>query len=292
MTQVINSLNHKSYTMSTSSSMTIYERGSPQGIPLLFIHGGGGGVWTWNETVKFMSDFHCLLVELPEHGSSRSNGPFTIESAAQSILEAVGSRVPGGRVHVFGLSVGGQIVVEMLSRAPETFLSAIISGAQILPVPGYRLGIYSERAMALVYWLGIHPWKNNNAWIRWNMRKSAGIPEAYFADFKANFQGLTRDCWAHVMRENYCYRAPSGLEKANLPILLIAGPHETADVLPSNRLLNTLLPKSRAVLLHIDRSWSAPQEHNWPMNAPELCAQVIRAWTGDQALPDALVNFP
>jgi pimeloyl-ACP methyl ester carboxylesterase len=266
----------------------IYEHGNPQGIPLLLIHGGGGGVWTWNETLKYLQDFRCLLVELPEHGSSRSNGPFTIQSTAQSILEAVPRRVPDGKLHVFGLSVGGQIVVEMLSRAPETFRSAIISGAQLLPLPGYRLGIYSEHVMALIYWLGISPWKNNDAWIRWTMQASAGIPENLFEAFKVNFQGLTRDSWVHVMSENYRYRAPAGLEKARLPVLLVAGAHEKTDILPTNTLLNKLLPQSRMVLLPTAYGWTAAQEHNWPMNAPELCARMIRAWALNQALPDDL----
>lgn len=277
--------------MTTRNSLTMFESGNPQGIPLILIHGGGGGVWTWDETVKFLADFHVILPELPEHGNSLSNGPFTIEATAQSILDAIHERVPRGKAHVFGLSVGGQIVVEMLARSPETMLSAVISGAQLLPVPGYRLGIFSERAMALVYWLGIHPWKGSDAWIRWNMRSSAGIPMNFFERFKQNFQGLTRDSWAHVMSENYRYRLPSGLEKATLPVLLIAGSHEQIDIQPTNRLLHSLLPQSQSVVLSRDMGWSAPQEHNWPLNAPELCAHTIRAWIGGQPLPAKLVDF-
>ena len=274
--------------MTNSHALTIYETGDPHGIPLLLIHGGGGGVWAWREALKSLGDFRCLLAELPEHGDSRSNGPFSIPSAAQGILEAVQSRTAGGRVHVFGHSVGGQIVVEMLARAPETLLSAIISGAQLLPMPGYGLGVYSEHVMALVYWLGIAPWKHSDAWMRWNMRQAAGIPETFFEDFKTNFQGLTRDSWAHVMSENYRYRLPAGLEKANIPVLLIAGPHETADIQPTNRLLRQLLPESRSVLLPNNRGWSTAQEHNWPMNDPELCSQVIRAWIQGRPLPEGM----
>jgi pimeloyl-ACP methyl ester carboxylesterase len=276
--------------MSISNSLTIFESGNSQGIPFVLVHGGAGGVWTWDETVKFLSDFHCLLPELPEHGSSQSNGPFTIASTAQSILHLIREHVPGGKAHIFGLSVGGQIVVEMLARSPETLLSAVISGAQLLPLPGYRLGIYSEHMMALIYWLGIHLWKHNDAWIHWNMRTSAGIPDTFFERFKRNFQNLTRDSWAHVMSENYRYRVPQGLEKANLPVLLIAGAHETSDIQPTNRLLRSLLPHSRSVLLDRNHAWSAAQEHNWPFNAPELCAQVIRNWVSGQPLQAELVN--
>lgn len=276
--------------MNTSSLPTFYEYGDPHNPPLVLIHGGAGGVWVWDEVVPYLGDFFCLLPELPEHGRNQGNGPFTVESAAQGILGLIRERVAGGQAHVCGHSVGGQILVEMLARSPENVLSAVISGAQLLPVTGYRLGIYSEAAMSLVYWLGIRPWKRNDAWIRMNMHASTGIPERYYPQFKRNFQALTRASWAHVMSENYRYRAPAGLEKAGTPALLIAGPHETADIQPTNRLLNSRLPNSRAVLVGQNRGWSAAQEHNWPLNDPELCAAAIRAWAGGLPLPPGLVD--
>ncbi len=277
--------------MNPSLLPTCFESGDPHGLPLVLIHGGAGGVWAWDEVVPFLSDFHCLLPELPEHGGNQRNGRFSVPIAAQGILQLIRERTPQGKAHVFGLSVGGQVAVEMLARAPETLLSAIISGAQLLPVPGYRLGIFSEAAMSLVYWLGIAPWKHNDAWIRWNLHASTGIPERFFPQFKRNFQDLSRASWAHVMSENYRYRAPAGLEKADLPVLLIAGPHETVDIHPTNRLLMQRLPRSRAVLVGQGRGWSAAQEHNWPFNDPELCAATLRAWITAQSLPSRLVDF-
>lgn len=269
---------------------TYDEYGDPRAVPIVLIHGGAGGAWTWQDTVKSLGDFYCLLPELPEHGRNQANGRFTVELAALQIIRLIRERIPGGRAHVVGLSVGGQVAVEMLARAPETLLSAVVSGAQLLPVPGYRLGIYSEAAMSLVYWLGIAPWKQNDAWIRLNMRASTGIPDAYYDVFKRNFQGLTRGGWAHVMSENYRYRAPAGLEGADVPVLLVGGPHETVDILPTNRLLKSLLPRSRSVLVGQGCGWSAAQEHNWPLNAPALCAAMVRAWVSGQALPAGLVE--
>lgn len=277
--------------MNASLLPTFFEYGDPHGPPLVLIHGGAGGVWAWDEVAPYLEDYHCLLPELPEHGGNRDNGRFSVETAARGILNLIGERTPDGRAHVFGLSVGGQVAVEMLARAPERLFSAVVSGAQLLPVPGYRLGIFSEAAMSLVYWLGIAPWKHNDAWIRWNLHASTGIPDRYFAQFKRNFQNLDRGSWAHVMSENYRYRAPAGLEQADLPVLLIAGTHETIDIQPTNRLLLHRLPRSRAVLVGQGRGWSTAQEHNWPFNAPQFCAATLRAWIEGQPLPAELVDF-
>lgn len=278
--------------MVTEEQLIYYESGDPNGAPLVLVHGGGGGIWGWEEMLKSLPGFHCYLPELPEHGSSQKNGPFTVKATAKTILGMIRERIPGGRAHCFGHSVGGQVLVEMLAEEPERVSTAIISGAQVLPVPGYRLGIYSEPMMALLYWLGIAPWKHNDAWIRWNMHSLAGIPENFFERYKKNFQGLTRDTWAHVMNENYRYRAPQGLEQAHVPVLLIAGAHETIDIQPTNRYLMGRFPESRSILLDPQLNWPTPQEHNWPLSAPQLCAQTIQMWVEQRSFPgDAFIEM-
>jgi hypothetical protein len=56
-------------------------------------------------------------------------------------------------------------------------------------------------------------------------------------------------------------------------------------------MLKTLLPDSRSIQLSSALGWSAAQEHNWPLNAPELCARVIKAWVFGQPLPDELIEL-
>jgi pimeloyl-ACP methyl ester carboxylesterase len=198
--------------------------------------------------------------------------------------------IPGGKAHVVGHSVGAQMVVEMLATQPEVMLSALVSSAQVIALPGYRLGLYSEPAMAAIYWLGIAPWKGCDAWIRWQMQQSSGIPARYFQRFKQNFQGLTPDLWAHVMAQNFAYRLPGGLDKANVRTLLVAGTQEKIDIHPSHRILAGEIRDCQSVQLGADRRWSAAQEHNWPMSDPELFARTVRAWVNEQPLPQALVK--
>jgi len=212
--------------MNISVSLNIFEYGNPHGTPLILIHGGAGGVWTWEETVKHLGEYRCLLPELPEHGSSQSSGPFSIRATAAQIIQYIRQQIPGGKAHIAGLSVGGQVAIEMLGLAPEAVLSAVVSGALAFPLPGYRLGLYSEAAMTLLYWLGVFPWKKNDAWIRLNMKTMSGMPESSFQAFKRNFQSLTRSGWAHAMSEFYRYRLPEGLETVETPVLLVAGVHE------------------------------------------------------------------
>lgn len=276
--------------MEDPKRLAVFEYGDPAGTPVVLIHGGAGGVWTWNETVKRLPTYHCIMPELPEHGSSQTNGKFSIRATAERIIGGIKHESPAGSAHLVGLSVGGQIVLEIIARAPEVARSAVISGALVIPVPGYRLGIYSARMMQLIYKVGIRPWKNNDAWIRMNMKASAGIPDSFFSHFKQNFQSLTLSGWTNAMSEYYRYRVPDGLENANLPVLLVAGVHEKVEVIPTNRVLQKILPDSRSVILGRDQKWTAAQEHNWSVSLPDICASAIDAWITQSPLPDELTD--
>jgi pimeloyl-ACP methyl ester carboxylesterase len=275
--------------MRVVNGIAIHETGKQDSTPILFIHGAAGGAWCWRDVVRLLPDFYCIAPDMPEHGDSRDNKPFTIDSTTDQLLELMRSLSPGKKVNVVGLSVGAQIAVEMLSKAPENISTAIVSGAQGIELPGYRLGIYSEFAMALIYTLGIKPWKNNDRWIRWNMRQSAGIPENFFAEFKKNFQELTRDSWSRPMAENYRFRIPQGIQFVDPPVLLVGGDKETADVLPTIEKLLSMIPGSQAALIGNHPEWTAPQQHNWPLNDPVLFSKMVREWVTRQEITEGLV---
>jgi pimeloyl-ACP methyl ester carboxylesterase len=263
--------------------------GNQNGIPILFIHGGGGAIWTWKEVIPFLDDFRCILVDLPEHGKTGVGaGDFTISSASAKMAELIRTLLPEGKANVVGLSVGGQMVVEMLAKTPEVINSAIVSSAQLFPMPGDNLGFYSKFVMDTAYWMAIAPFKNFDPWIRLNMKYSAGIPDRYFEIFKENFQSLTLGSWSHVMVDNFRYRIPAGLEKVNLPVLLLAGTKEYGSIHDSHNLLARTLSNNINLQVGESKNWSMAQEHNWPMNDPELFAEVVRAWVLKKPLPPGL----
>ncbi len=271
--------------MISENSLVVIENGNPNGIPVVLIHGGAGGVWTWSETVKYLSEYRCVMPELPEHGSSHSRGPFSISGTAGRVIHYLNEQVPGGRAHLVGLSVGGQVVIEILSRAPHLALSAVISGALAIPAPGYHLGLYSETAMAFLYYIGVKPWKRNDAFIRMSMKLSSGMPPSVFEQYRQNFQSLTLSGWKRAMSAYYRYRLPAGLENVDTPVLLVAGRHEKADVQPTNKALHRLLPNSRSVILGDGLKTSAAQEHNWCVVWPQLFAETVKSWITDVPLP-------
>ncbi len=77
----------------------------------------------------------------------------------------------------------------LLSRAPQVVDHAVVSSAILRPLWVNRM--VTPGLVGLSYRWFMAPFKNNDWWIRLNMRGAAGITEEYFADFKRGFQETT-----------------------------------------------------------------------------------------------------
>ncbi len=254
---------------------------------ILFLHGGGVGGWTWDPVVARMHDFHCLVPDLPEHGRSMDVRPFTMQLAAGQAAELVLEQAHGGKAVVVGLSEGAQTVVQMLASTPEVIERAVVSSALLLPMGG--LGwLYTPGVLAWMFRLSVPPFRNNEWWMRLNMKYSAAIPEDFFPQYKENFQIMTESQFVNLILENQKFRLPAGLEKNTVPTLVIAGKREYAVVRESARRLAAALPNARAMLLDLGQGSSMRKEHNWAMNAPDLFAQAVRSFILGGELPGVL----
>lgn len=67
----------------------IREMGNTKGDLVVFLHGGGISSWMWDFQFPAFTDYHCLAVDLLEHGNRSNSGPFTIRSTAEAVKEII-----------------------------------------------------------------------------------------------------------------------------------------------------------------------------------------------------------
>jgi len=267
-------------------SLSIQETGPVAAPTIVFLHGGGGAGWMWQPQIERLADFHCLVPDLPEQGKSVAEKPFSIADSADRIADLIRTRAHGGRAFVVGLSEGAQITVSLLSKAPELVERAVVSSALVRPLPG--AGMLTPGLIALSYRWFVTPFKNNDWWIRVNMKYAAGVPETYFPFFRQSFQDLTEEGFTHVMLENQRFRIPSGLKGVQTPALIVCGKYEYASMRQSALDLAKALPGGQAFEVIHTKKMSLAEEHNWNMTAPDLFTQMVRAWISGQLVPDRL----
>lgn len=265
----------------------VKETGQNNTRTIIFLHGGGGAGWMWQPQIEKLTEYHCLVPDLPEQGKSVNDKPFTIQRSAELIAELINTRAHDRKACVIGLSEGAQITVALLALAFERIDHAIISSALVRPIPGSWL--MTPWLIGLSFRYSIPPFKNVNWWVRLNMKYSAGIPEAYFPEFKQMFQELTESGFVNVIIENQKFRIPKGLDKVKTPTLVLAGRHEYSAMRQSVHDLVAAIPSAKGYEVTHNRKMSLAEEHNWSMIDPDLFTQTVRSWITDQPLPSELV---
>lgn len=251
----------------------IAEFGPGSAPTIVFLHGGGVGGWMWRAQAEALqADYHCLVPDLPEHGQSGDVKPFTILDAARRIADLIHKRAHGGRAHIVGLSLGGQVGVALLGLAPRLVDHALVSGTLLRPLPGAGLLGLTMKLYA--------PLKDRAFMIRANMRQLQ-VPAAYFGEFAADTRRLDVESFSRIMAANLSFSMPPGLTRLANPTLVCVGENEPGVMRRSACALVAAMPGASGRL--VERAG-----HNWSLRAPALFNQTLRAWLAGQPLPSGL----
>ena len=113
--------------------MQLVEYGADRGETILLLHGGGLSWWNYREAAELLqSDYHVVLPILDGHGGS--DRPFrSIEENAEEILTYIEEKLGGSVLLIGGLSLGGQILLELLSRRRDCCSYALVESAAVIP---------------------------------------------------------------------------------------------------------------------------------------------------------------
>ncbi len=104
--------------------------------PILLIHGGGSSWWNYLRQARILSEkYRVILPTLNGHGEECQLNYVSTEDSAQEILNYVRQNYDGKLFAIGGVSLGGQIAMELLSIDSELAEKAIIDGSICIPQP-------------------------------------------------------------------------------------------------------------------------------------------------------------
>jgi pimeloyl-ACP methyl ester carboxylesterase len=258
----------------TSQPLAMQERGRSGGATIVFLHGGGLPGWTWEPVVAGLTEFHCVVPDLPSHGGSRDLPWESLPATAALVAALIRERAAGGRAHLVGVSLGGQLVLQLLATEPALVDRAIASGTSIRPMPAPGLLSWLVRVSL--------PWSRGEWMVRANLR-SIGIPNQYLGRYRQTLHETDPVALGRVVGDSLRFRLPRIANGANL--LVVAGRKEPGTIYRSARDLVSTVPR---VTLRLAPTGG----HAWFLQAPDLFARMVRAWVNREPLPPELLPMP
>jgi pimeloyl-ACP methyl ester carboxylesterase len=253
--------------------MYVSEHGSRGAESIIFLHGTAVGGWMWHSYLSELSDYHCLLPDLPGHGKSNDLEWNSLEDTAQQVIQVIRERAHRKRAHLVGSSLGGSVAFQVLCMSPEVVDYTLISGTSLLPMPGGALFKGMLHVMA--------PLIKTDFFINAAL-KALNFSTEDTGQFKEALQAVSGKTFVNAWSTSLDLRFSPALEKVKTPILLMAGEKEQAFIHRSNAMLAERLPDARARI--------APgMGHGWMGESPELFKRVLKAWLKDKELPGELL---
>ena len=221
--------------------MTVMEFGKGNRDTVFLLHGGGLSWWNYREIGELLAPaYHVILPVLDGH--ARSDAGFTsMEDNAARIIEYIDDHF-GGQVTVLGgLSLGGQIALEMLSQRPNICRYALIESALVKPMKLTHAMI--RPAFGMSYSLIRQRWFA--AW----QAAYLGIPKGLFEDYYRDTCAIAKADMIAFLEANSIYTPKPSLSAATARVKIVAGAREQKCILDSAKLLHGMLPGSSLEIL-------------------------------------------
>lgn len=116
--------------------MKFHEFGDRSNPHIMLIHGGGNAWWNYLRQAWALSGrYHVVLPTMDGHGEEYATSYISTEDTADKLMAYIEENCDGHLFALCGVSLGGQIVMELLSRKTDLTQKAIIDGSICYPRP-------------------------------------------------------------------------------------------------------------------------------------------------------------
>ena len=244
--------------------MTVIEFGKQNRDTVFLLHGGGLSWWNYREVATLLEkDYHVMLPVLDGHADSDVTFT-TIEDNAARLISYIDINF-GGQVAILGgLSLGGQITLEILRQRPDICRYALIESALVKP---------SKLTAALIDpTFGMSYGLIKQRWFAKMQADYLGIPKELFEDYYRDTCAITKADMIAFLKANCTYKIKAGLAETTAKVKIVAGSREQNNILNSAKLIYQAIPGSQLEILpglrHGDLS----------INHPERYVQMLKEW--------------
>lgn len=233
---------------------------------VMLLHGGGLSWWNYREVAKRLAErYHVVLPVLDGHADR--DAPFTtIEDNAARLISYIDAHFGGQVLAIGGLSLGGQIAVEMLSQRKNICRYALIESALVKPskLTAAMIGPAFGMSYGLI----------KQKWFAKLQADYLGIPRELFDDYFRDTCAIGKADMIAFLKANSLYTIKPKLSETTAKTKIVAGAKEPKSIRDSAKLLRDAIPGSRMEILpglrHGDLS----------INHPDCYVQMLKDLEG------------
>ena len=214
--------------------MKFQEYGTDHEDTILLLHGGGLSWWNYRETAEILkNEYHIILPILDGHAGS--DRPFTtIEDNASEIISFIDRHLNGSALLIGGLSLGGQILLEMLSKRKDICSFALVESAAVIPSKltnaliapafGSCYGLIKNRGFARLQFRSLH------------------IKPELFEDYYRDTCLIKKQDMIAFLKANTSYALKESIRDVSAEVHVYCGDKETKEIKRSVGVICKALP--------------------------------------------------
>lgn len=221
--------------------MQFKEFGKDNKQTIMLLHGGGLNWWNYRNQAKLLeSEYHVILPILDGHAGS--DRPFTtIEANAEELIEFIDRNFGGSVLLIGGLSLGAQILLEMLSQRKDICRFALVESAAVIP---------SSLTHALIGpSVGCSYFLVKRRWFSKMQFNALHMDSEFFDDYYRDTCGILKADMIAFLKANTSFGLKDSLRESSAEVHLFAGQKENTEILKSVEVIKEKLPNASSTIL-------------------------------------------
>ena len=208
---------------------------------IILLHGGGLSWWNYREAAEELSlEYRVILPILDGHAES-SDAFTTIEENADRIIRFIEEQLGGSILLMGGLSLGGQILLEILARRNHICRYALVESALVLPSKITHAMI--RPAFGSCYPLIHHKWFAKLQFA------SLHIKQELFEDYFRDTCRISKNNMIAFLQANALYGLKATLTECTAKVFVFVGEKEQKAIRKSAKMIQAQLQGSSLQIL-------------------------------------------
>ncbi len=238
--------------------MLVKEFGDKSKKAIVLIHGGGLSWWQWEKQIElFKNEYRLIVPVIDGHGEDCDTVFLSIKDSAEKLISYIKKECDSKVLALCGLSIGAQIVVEMLANSPDIAEYAIIESALVYPMNFVSKA--AKFACDLTYPL------ISKRWFAKMQAKTLLITDDMFETYFEQSSAMKKETLINITKSNSSYPLPEKIKDTTARTLVLVGGKEVSIMKKSAKLLAESIKNSKLNTLenfgHGELSVRNPEEY-------------------------------